>query len=95
MTSRLVNVRLDAERLRKARRLREKGLALSDVVREAIDVRYDEVVVRGARDNPADVLGGILARFPDPPDMPARTYDVHDANAARRAIRERSRRRTE
>ena len=38
MTSRLVNVRLDEERLRKAQTLRESGVALSDLVREAIDL---------------------------------------------------------
>ncbi|HTM04982.1 MAG TPA: hypothetical protein VL173_15850 [Vicinamibacterales bacterium] len=87
MKSRLINVRLDAERLRKAQRLREKGVALSDVVREAIDERYGEVTARDERGAAGDILAGILARFPDPRDLPARTYDVHDAGAARRAIR--------
>ena len=40
MSSRLVNVRLDADRLRKAQTLRARGMALSDVVREAIDERF-------------------------------------------------------
>src|SRR6202011_845098 len=40
MSSRLVNVRLDEERVRKAQTLREHGVALSDVVREAIDERF-------------------------------------------------------
>ena len=41
MPSRLVNVRLDEERVRKAQRLREHGVAISDLVREAIDERFD------------------------------------------------------
>lgn len=36
MGSRLLNVRLDEERVRKAQTLRERGVALSDVVREAL-----------------------------------------------------------
>jgi hypothetical protein len=43
MGSRLVNVRLDEDRLRKARILREQGLALSDVIREAIDERFNHL----------------------------------------------------
>ena len=41
MTSRLVNVRLDADRLRKVGRLRERGVAMSDLVRQAIDERFE------------------------------------------------------
>ena len=40
MSSNLINVRLDSERLRKVRKLRERGVRLSDVVREAIDERF-------------------------------------------------------
>jgi hypothetical protein len=89
MTSRLVNVRLDAERLRKASWLRERGIALSDVLREAIDARYGEVVARNDGESAGTILTSILERFPDPPDLPERTYDVHDAAAARRAVRTR------
>jgi hypothetical protein len=90
MKNRLVNVRLDTERLRKAQRLREKGIPLSDVVREAIDVRYGEVSARDAGGAAAEIVGGILVRFPDPPDLAPRAYDVHDAKAARRAVRARA-----
>jgi hypothetical protein len=37
MSSRLVNVRLDEQRIRKTRKLRAGGIALSELVREAID----------------------------------------------------------
>ena len=50
MSSRLVNVRLDAERLRKARKLRERGVRLSDVVREAIDKRFLQLGPEGKPD---------------------------------------------
>jgi hypothetical protein len=92
MASRLVNVRLDEGRLRKARALRARGIALSDVVREAIDAEFAALT---AAEKPRDVLGaleGILRRHPDPPEAPPRRYDVHDAAQARAAIRERLRR---
>jgi hypothetical protein len=86
MSSRLVNVRLDAERLRKAQALRERGVVLSDVVRTAIDERFE--ALRQA-DEPRDVpalIGRVFEQYPDPPDLPPRGYDVADRRAARRAI---------
>jgi len=84
MSSRLVNVRLDSERLRKARTLRERGVSLSDVVREAIDERFLRL-----RSEPPDVkalIRGIFEHYPDPADLPSRDYDVHDRHAARQAV---------
>jgi hypothetical protein len=86
MSSKLVNVRLDAERLRKTVVLRERGLPLSDVVRDAIDERFAAL---GSADAPRDaraIVAQILEAYPDPPDLPRRLYDVHDRKAARRAI---------
>jgi len=85
MSSGLINVRLDAERLRKVRRLRERGVRLSDVVREAIDERS-----RRFRPEPGinveTVIRRIFEQHPDPPGLPPRAYDVHDRSAARQAI---------
>ncbi len=92
MPQRLVNVRLDDERLRKVRALRERGVALSDVVREAIDERFEEL---GRSRTPRDVRAIVQAAFerhPDPPDLPARDYDVHDRREARAAVLRRLRR---
>jgi len=86
MNSRLVNVRLDADRLRKAQTLRSRGVALSDVVREAIDERF--AALRRS-DSPPDVrtiVRRIFEQYPDPPDLPPRDYDVDDRRAARVAI---------
>lgn len=85
MSSRLINVRLDSERLRKVRTLRQRGVALSDVVREAIDERF----LRLRSESQPDVrtlIRKLFEQFPDPADLPRRDYDVHDRSAARQAI---------
>jgi len=87
MPARLINVRLDAERLRKARALRARGITLSDVVREAIDARFDALEKSAPARDPRAIVKQILAAYPDPPDLPPRPYDVHDRRAARDAIR--------
>lgn len=86
MSSRLVNVRLDAERLRKAQMLRERGVALSDVVREAIDERFAALRGSGSQFDVRAIVRRIFDEHPDPPDLPPRAYDVHDPRAARAAI---------
>ncbi|MBI3490348.1 MAG: hypothetical protein HY047_00875 [Acidobacteria bacterium] len=86
MTSRLVNVRLDGARLRKAQRLRESGVALSDLVREAIDERFEELAESGTARDLGAVMKRIFEQYPDPPDLPPRGYNVHDRHAARGAI---------
>jgi hypothetical protein len=88
MSSRLINVRLDEGRLRKALELRRQGVALSDVVREAIDERYARLQAPATRDA-ADIVRRLFEEHPDPAGLPARDYDVHDRQAARRAIRQR------
>lgn len=93
MVSRLVNVRLDEEHLRKVRELRERGVALADVVRDAINDRYSEL---SRSLEPGDVraaVNAVFERFPDEPGLPARGYDVHDRRQARGAIRGRLQRR--
>ena len=85
MRSGLINVRLDPDRLRKARKLRESGVKLSDLVREAIDGRYLRLRSEAGRDLKT-VVQTIFEQYPDPPGLPARGYDVHDRRAARLAI---------
>lgn len=87
MSDKLVNVRLDAGRLRKALALRRSGVTLSDVVREAIDARYASL--RGPSRDTEAIITRLLNDHPDPDDLPPREYDVHDRRAARAAIRRR------
>ncbi len=85
MSSRLINVRLDPERLRKARALRERGVRLSDVVREAIDEQFLRLRPGPQADAKA-LIRRIFEQYPDPPGLPPRGYDVHGRGAARQAI---------
>ena len=90
MSSRLVNVRLDEERLRKAKVLREKGIALSDLVRTAIDRRYEEYLSSRMPRDVSAILTRLDAEYPIVAKvLPARRYDVHDRRQAAGAIRNR------
>lgn len=92
MISRLVNVRLDEERIRKIQLLRERGIIVSDVVREAIDERFERLnSSRKARDV-GNIIQRIFEQYPDPAGLRPRTYNVHDRKAARAAIVDKLRR---
>ena len=86
MSGRLVNVRLDERRLRRARKLRVAGIPLSDLVREAIDRRYEQIVESSEPRDVAAIMERIYEQCPDPPDLPPRDYDVHNRTEATRAI---------
>jgi len=61
-------------------------MALSDLVREAIDERFDELAGSGTARDVKAVMERIFERYPDPPDLAPRGSDVHDRDEARRAI---------
>jgi len=86
MSGRLVNVRLDEKQLRRVRKLRGAGIPLSELVREAIDRRYEQVVESSRPFDVDVIMKRIYEECPDPADLPARDYDVHDRAEARRAI---------
>jgi hypothetical protein len=86
MSSRLINVRLGQERLRKARKLKESGIAISDVARGANDQR---LAALREQDKPRDVgasMARLLKEYPDPPGLPPRTYYLAHRKAVRAAI---------
>ena len=83
----LLNVRLGDEDARRVAYLRQAGIQLSRLVREAIRAEYDRRVGhRGTHRRPAQVMAEIYAACPDPPDLPARTIDLRDRKAARAAV---------
>lgn len=82
----LLNVRLDADDTRRVSQLRQAGVEISRVVREAIRAEHGRRVGRRGQPRPAEVMGAIYAAHPDPPGLPRRRYDMRDRRAARRAI---------
>jgi DNA relaxase NicK len=86
MNNRLVNVRLDDRLLARARRLRAEGITLSDLVREAIDRQYEQLMKSSRRRDVEAIMKEIYERYPDPPSFAPRKYDVHDRRGARQVI---------
>ena len=95
VSSRLVNVRLDEERQRKARILREQGVSLSDVIREAIDERFERLNRSRTASEIREIVERVHEQYPDPVGLPLRAYDLGDRKAAREAIVEKLRRRVQ
>ena len=83
MNGRLVNVRLDEKRLERARKLRARGIVLSDLIREAIDKEYERLSQVSTRRDVEAIMKQIYERYPDPPDLPPREYDVHNRAEAK------------
>jgi len=86
MTSRLINVRLDERRLQRVRRLRAKGISISDLLRDAIDRQYEEITKQRKPRDIESMLQELYAQYPDPADLPPREYNVHDRRQAKEAI---------
>jgi hypothetical protein len=85
----LLNVRLGPEEDRMAAALREEGVAISGVVREALRAEYERRFgARRARKG-ARLVDQILADLPDPPDLPARDFSLTDRRAIADHIRAR------
>jgi hypothetical protein len=83
----LLNVRLDAGDARRAKALRDEGVAISALVRDAIRAEYDSRIARSrGRRRPSLVVAAILASLPDPPEMPPRSFEPTDRRAVRRHV---------
>ena len=81
-----MNVQLGEEYVRKAQAPRERGVTLSDIVREAIDERFAALRQSEAPPDVRAIVRGVFERYPDPGNLEPRDYDVHDRRAARAAI---------
>ena len=83
----LLNVKLKPDDVRMAQALRREGIIISDVVRDAIRAEYQQRIgQRASRRRASDIMADIYTMYPDPPRLPPRRYDVHDARTARRTI---------
>lgn len=83
----LLNVRLDAGDARRAKALREAGVPISSLVREAIRAEYERRLARKrGQVRPSRVVADILASLPDPADLPPRSFEATDREAVRRHV---------
>ena len=56
------------------------------VVREAIDRQYEQLLESSSRRNVEAIMKQIYERYPDPPGLLPRDYDVHDRDEAKSAV---------
>ena len=86
MKRHLLNVRLDDNHARKARKLREGGVVLSELVRDVIDMEFARLEAVALPRDMKSVIDALFQRHPDPPELEPRDYDVHDRREARAAV---------
>jgi hypothetical protein len=92
---RLLNVRLGPEDAAMVAELREEGVEMSSLIRDAIRTEYGR---RRRKLRPEDVdalLGEIYARYPEPEGAAPPTVDILDRRAVREYIARRVRAETE
>jgi Arc/MetJ-type ribon-helix-helix transcriptional regulator len=85
MANRLLNVRLTSEDERIAKRLRARGLSISDIVRRAL--REAAATAENTRIEPAELEAEMLRRYPTPAAGPSERPDTLDRRAVREHIR--------
>jgi hypothetical protein len=83
----LLSVRLSPDDARRAAELREDGVQISDVVREAIRAEY----LRRRPDRPANrrpslIVKEIIDALPDPEELPPRAVAPTDRKGVRRHV---------
>ena len=90
----LINVRLAPDDARMAAHLKQQGVQLSSVVRDAIRVAYDQHARRRQRPQRLSALmEKIYLEVPDRGGQPRPRYDLRDRKSIRRVIVARLRRR--
>ena len=90
----LLNVRLSPQDARMAAQLREAGIPISRVVREAIRSAHErQAGMRASRRRAIEIMKRIYREHPDPPSLPGGTWDLRARASIRRVIRQRLRRR--
>ncbi len=77
-----LNVRLGAEEARMAAALREAGVPISALVRDAIRAEYERRIARPSTARlPSQIMADILAALPDPADLAPRSFASNDRRA--------------
>lgn len=85
MANRLLNVRLTPEDELLAKRLRARGLSISDIVRRAL--REAAASAEHTRIAPAELDAEMRSRYPTPVARPAERPNTLDRHAIREHIR--------
>lgn len=80
----LVNVRLEPEDALRVKALRDAGVQLSTLVRDAIHAEYDRRIRPAGTRKPSEVLADILAALPDSDSGPR--IDTTDRRAVKKHI---------
>ena len=83
----LLNVRLGPEEERMASALREEGVAISGLVRQALRAEYDRRFGGQGRRKGSHVVARILEDLPDPSNLPSRGFSLSDRRAVSNHIR--------
>jgi post-segregation antitoxin (ccd killing protein) len=91
----LLNVRLDAEDKRLADQLREEGIPISRIVREAIRSEHARrIATRGRKQKPSELVADLFEQFPDAPRAKGHGIDTTDRQAVQAYIAARLRRKS-
>jgi len=86
-TMSLMNVRLNDEQTAKAKWLREQGVEISQVMREALEAEYERRVLKRRTPGEIDAMfREIYEKYPDPEGLPPRGFDLRDRKAVREFI---------
>jgi hypothetical protein len=88
----LVNVRLDPEDHRKARALRNEGVKLSALVRDAIRREFERRLVRRSATKASVLVREVLQALPDTEKGDPRRFALTDRRALRGHIQKKLRR---
>ena len=88
----LVNVRLEVEDAQRVKALRDAGVPLSTLVRDAIRSEYDRRIGTGSRRKASAILSEILTALPDEPDTSGPSVDTRDRRAVRAHVKAKLRR---
>ena len=91
-----LSVTLSRDDAAKLRLLQKKGVRISNLVRTIIRNEYaiQKQIAQAKKRRPGDLiekLKAIHAKYPDPPDLPPRSFDLRDRKAVQRYIAEKIR----
>lgn len=80
-------VRLDAKDKRLADELRDHGIPISQIVRQAIRTEHARhIAKRGRKQKPSELIADLFEQFPDAPRAKGHGFDTTDRRAVQSSI---------